>query len=159
MALFFGTHQNKLDAKGRVSIPAPFRTVLKKRSHAGEGSPTATVYLRRSHKFPCIEGWTELGFEELSERLASGHDQYSPEHEDIMIAMFGDVCAVETDREGRILLPAELVEHAVLNDNVTFIGARNIFQIWEPAAARQRQAEAREQFRKAQLTIPVGPSA
>src|SRR5215469_5490513 len=60
MALFIGTHQNKLDAKGRVSIPAQFRSALKKMSHAGEGAAVATVYLRPSHQNACIEGWTEF---------------------------------------------------------------------------------------------------
>jgi len=74
MALFIGTHQNKLDAKGRVSIPAQFRSVLKKMSHAGEGAAIATMYLRPSHQNPCIEGWSELGFEALSAPVAEGYN-------------------------------------------------------------------------------------
>ncbi|HYZ24118.1 MAG TPA: division/cell wall cluster transcriptional repressor MraZ [Rhodopila sp.] len=155
MALFIGTHQNKLDAKGRVSIPAQFRSVLKKNSHAGEGAATATMYLRPSHQHACIEGWTEFGFEALSEPVARGFNQFSAEHEDFVMALFGDACALETDREGRVLLPAELVAHAGLKDNVTFIGTRNTFQIWEPEAGRRRLAEARERARDRQYSIPA----
>lgn len=155
MALFIGTHQNKLDAKGRVSIPAQFRSVLKKNSHAGEGAATATMYLRPSHQHACIEGWTELGFEALSEPVARGYNQFSAEHEDFVMALFGDACSLETDKEGRILLPADLVTHASLKDNVTFIGARNTFQIWEPEAGRRRLAEARERARERQFSIPA----
>ncbi len=61
MALFIGTHQNKLDAKGRVSIPAQFRSVLKKMSHAGEAALSHRWCLRPSHQNPCIEGWTRIG--------------------------------------------------------------------------------------------------
>ena len=159
MALFIGTHQNKLDAKGRVSIPAQFRSVLKQKSHVGEGAATATMYLRPSHQHPCIEGWTELGFEALSEPLAQGYHQFSPEHEDFVMALFGDACALETDKEGRIMLPANLVAHAGISDNVVFIGTRNTFQIWEPEAGARRQAEARENARAANFTIKTGSAA
>ena len=155
MALFIGTHQNKLDAKGRVSIPAQFRSVLKKNSHAGEGAATATMFLRPSHQHACIEGWTEFGFEALSEPVARGFNQFSAEHEDFVMALFGDACGLETDKEGRVMLPAELVAHANLADNVTFIGTRNTFQIWEPDAGRRRLAEARERARERQYSIPA----
>jgi MraZ protein len=153
MALFIGTHQNKLDAKGRVSIPAQFRSVLKKMSHAGEDSAIATMYLRPSHQHACIEGWTEQGFEALSTPVAEGYNLFSPEHEDFVMALFGDACLAETDKEGRIMLPANLVAHAGLSDNVMFIGARNTFQIWEPEAGTRRLAAARENAKAAGFSV------
>jgi MraZ protein len=156
MTLFIGTHQNKLDAKGRVSVPAQFRSVLKKMSRAGEGAAVATMYLRPSHQNPCIEGWTELGFEALSAPLAEGYSQLSKEHEDFVLALFGDACATETDKEGRIMLPPNLVAHADLTDNVMFIGSRNTFQIWEPEAGNRRLAEAREKTKAAGFTLKPG---
>jgi MraZ protein len=153
MALFIGTHQNKLDAKGRVSIPAQFRSVLKKMSHAGEAAAIATMYLRPSHQNPCIEGWTELGFEALSAPVAEGYNLFSQEHEDFVLALFGDACAMETDKEGRIMLPPNLVAHAELTENVMFIGSRNTFQIWEPEAGARRLAEAREKAKASGFTV------
>jgi len=158
MGHFIGTHQNKLDAKGRVSVPASFRSVLKKMSRAGEGALVAPLVLRPSHQYPCIEGWTEMGFEALSAPLES-YNQFSTEHEDFVMALFGDACAMETDKEGRILLPAELVAHAGLTDNVVFIGTNKTFQIWEPAAGARRLAEARERVKAAQLTLRTGAAA
>src|SRR5258708_114820 len=111
MAQFIGTHQNKLDTKGRVSIPAPFRSVLKLMSHAGEAAPVAPLVLRPSHQYPCIEGWTQKGFEALSTPL-EGYDQFDLEHEDFVMALFGNACPMETDKEGRIGLPAQLAAHA-----------------------------------------------
>ncbi len=160
MALFIGTHQNKLDAKGRVSIPAPFRSVLKKMSRAGEAAATASMYLRPSHQNPCIEGWTEQGFEALSAPVEQGYSLFSPEHEDFVMALFSEACAMETDREGRIMLPAELVQHAGITDNVVFIGTRNTFQIWEPAAGQRRLTEAKEKAKAAGFTLrPASPAA
>jgi MraZ protein len=156
MALFIGTHQNKLDAKGRVSVPAQFRSVLKKMSHAGEGAAVATMYLRPSHQNACIEGWTELGFEALSAPLAEGYNQFSQEHEDFVLALFGDACSMETDKEGRIMLPDSLVAHAGIKDQVVFIGSSNTFQIWEPEAGARRLAEAKEKARAAGFTVNTG---
>jgi MraZ protein len=153
MALFIGTHQNKLDAKGRVSIPAQFRAVLKKMSHAGEGAPVATMYLRPSHQNACIEGWTELGFEALSAPVAAGYNLFSSEHEDFVLALFGDACLMDTDKEGRIMLPEALLAHAGLTEGVVFIGTRNTFQIWEPAAGARRLAEAKENTKAAGFTV------
>jgi MraZ protein len=159
MGHFIGTHQNKLDAKGRVSIPAPFRSVLKKNSHAGEAAAVATVYLRPSHQHPCIEGWTEFGFEALSEPVARDYSLFSPEHEDFVMALFGDACALESDKEGRIMLPDTLIAHAGITEAVTFIGTRGNFQIWEPAAGAKRLAEAKERARASGFTLRTQVSA
>jgi MraZ protein len=156
MALFLGTYQNKLDAKGRVSIPAPFRAALKQMSRAGEGAPVAPLVLRRSHQYPCIEGWTQKGFEDLSAPLEN-YNQFSQEHEDLALALFGDACEIETDKEGRIVLPPDLVEFAGLGEAVTFIGASKTFQIWEPAAGARRQEEARAAVRAGQLSLRTAP--
>jgi MraZ protein len=156
MALFIGTHQNKLDAKGRVSVPAQFRSVLRKMSHAGEGAAVATMYLRPSHQNPCIEGWTELGFEALSAPVAEGYNQFSQEHEDFVLALFGDACLLESDKEGRVMLPPKLLAHAGVTENVVFIGSRNTFQIWEPEAGERRLALAKENTKAAGFTLRTG---
>lgn len=157
MAVFSGTFRNGLDSKGRVSIPAPFRSILKRNSRAGEGADVATMYLRRSHQYPCIEGWTENGFEALSEPVGDEYDQFSPDNDDISVALFADVVQLETDREGRIVLPADLVRFAGLDKTVMFMGSRNIFQIWEPEAGERRIAEAREKVRAKLLTVKTRP--
>lgn len=156
MAFFIGTHQNKLDAKGRVSIPAQFRSVLKKMSHAGESAAAATMYLRPSHQNPCIEGWSELGFEALSAPLAEGFTQFSQQHEDFVLALFADACAMETDKEGRIMLPPNLAAHAGLTENVVFLGTLNTFQIWEPEAGARRVAKAKETAKAAEYSVRTG---
>jgi MraZ protein len=153
---FSGSHHNKIDAKGRVSVPAPFRAILKKFSRTGEDNPVTPLVLRPSHKFPCIEGWTEIGFEALSAPL-NAFDQFSPEFEDLSIGLFGDACTMETDKEGRIVLPADMLAYAGLSDNVVFIGANNIFQIWEPEAGARRIAEAKARIRTLTLRNGTAP--
>ncbi len=150
MSQFLGTHQNRLDTKGRVSIPASFRTALR----AGSGNDTVTsLVLRPSHKHPCIEAWPVDAFAALATPL-DRLDVFSDEHDDFATALYADAYPMDADKEGRIILPAPLVEHAGLNGVVEFMGTGRNFQIWEPDAAARRRAEAREasRNRKAGMT-------
>jgi MraZ protein len=149
MSHFLGTHTNRIDAKGRVSIPAPFRAAL--RALAVEGAPA--LVLRPSHKYACVEGWPARIFDELRvplERL----DQFGEDHEDLVHFIYSDAYPVESDKEGRIVLPDGLAQHADLSDTVVFMGLGRTFQIWEPQAAERRRAEARERARTRHLTLP-----
>lgn len=150
MSHFLGTHQNRLDAKGRVSVPAPFRAGL--RALAGEGAAVSIV-LRPSHKHPCVEAWPASTFDALANPL-DRLDLFSEDHDDLAAALYADAFPVESDREGRIVLPEPMAAHAGIADTVVFMGLGRIFQIWEPAAAERRRAEARERARARGLTLP-----
>ena len=152
MSHFLGTHQNRLDAKGRVSVPAPFRTALRS---GGEGESPVTLILRPSHKHPCIEGWPTARFEALAAGL-NKLNQFSDAHEDMAASLYADAYPVEADKEGRIVLGDELVEHAGLTSQVTFMGLGDIFQIWDPSAAKKRRDEARSGARLRDLSLPGG---
>jgi MraZ protein len=158
MTHFLGTHQNRLDAKGRVSVPAPFRAALRQdRENNGNGHG-AQLVLRPSHKHPCIEAWPAEAFTALAEPLER-FDVFSEEHDDLASTLYADAYPVETDKEGRIVLPDPLIAHAGLGESVVFMGLGRIFQIWEPQAAERRRAEARERARTRGLTLAgTGPS-
>ena len=149
MTAFLGTHLNRLDAKGRVSVPAPFRTALRSSSVTG----TAALVLRLSHKHPCIEAWPEAVFQTLAAPL-DRLDLFSEAHDELAAALYADAWPIEADREGRIVLPESCVAHAGLGEQVAFLGLGRIFQIWEPGAAERRRAEARENARTRGLTLP-----
>ena len=149
MSQFLGTHQTKLDAKGRTSVPAPFRAALKRASEAG----TAALILRPSHKHPCIEAWPAEVFDTLATPLES-MALFADDSDDLTTALYADAWPVEADKEGRIVLPDSLVQHAGLTDSVVFMGLGRQFQIWEPAAAARRTAEARDRARTRGLTLP-----
>ena len=158
MTHFLGTHQNRLDAKGRVSVPAPFRAALRALANGragGNGEDTAALVLRPSHKHPCIEGWPAASFHALAEPLER-LDMFGEDHDDLAAAIYADAHPLEADREGRIVLPDALVAHANLSDTVVFMGLGRLFQIWEPQAAERRRLEARERARNARLTLPAG---
>jgi MraZ protein len=140
MNQFLGSHQNRLDAKGRVSVPATFRAVLRE---TGDVNGTGVqLVLRPSHFHACIEAWPASRFATLATPL----EHYSPlstEHEDLAASLYADAYQVEADKEGRIVIPDQLATHAGLREAVVFMGMGGTFQIWEPGAAERRRAEAR----------------
>lgn len=148
MSHFLGSHTNRIDAKGRVSIPAPFRAAL--RMLVPDGIP---LVLRNSHNYACVEGWPTPFFDELATPLQR-LDMFGEDHDDLANTLYADAYPVESDKEGRIILPDALVQHASLSDTVIFMGHGRTFQIWEPAAAERRRAEARERARARRLTLP-----
>ncbi len=150
-----GTHQNRLDAKGRVSVPAPFRAALKAKADAAGDPDAGEMVLRPSHVHPCIEAWPAGVFYALAAPL-DRLDLFSQAHDDMAAALYADAISIETDKEGRIVLPDSLVAHAGLQDSVVFMGLGRIFQIWEPQAAERRRVEAREHARSRGLTLPGG---
>jgi MraZ protein len=158
MTQFLGTHRNRLDAKGRVSVPAPFRAAMK--AHADKaGDPQAgTIVLRPSHKHACVEVWPQPEFEALAAPL-SGVDLFSDAHDDLATALYADAFPAEADKDGRILLPGELIAHANLTDAVVFMGAGRIFQMWEPEAAERHRAAVRARTLERGLTLPARVSA
>lgn len=162
MTHFLGSHQNRLDAKGRVSVPAPFRAALRGQNggdqSGGDHNGMGPVVLRPSHTHPCIEAWPAAVFQQLATPLES-LDLFSDAHDDLAAALYADAYPVDADKEGRIVLPETLVAHAGLTDAVVFMGLGRIFQIWEPSAAERRRAEARDRARLKGLTLPGTPSA
>ncbi len=147
MALFLSTTLNKLDKKGRVSVPASFRAGLVGQDFQG-------VVLFRSSTLPALEGFDWATMSELSKRL-DHFDLFSESQDDLATAIFGDSVALSFDQDGRIVLPEVLMVHANLKDEVAFVGLGRKFQIWHPKALEARRAEAQSNIRKKGLTIPA----
>jgi MraZ protein len=153
---FLGSHLNRLDAKGRVSVPASFRGALKSLDANQEGS--VSMILRPSHNYPCIEAWPKPFFDRLAQSL-DRYELFSREYDDLAAAIYGEAYPTDSDKEGRIILNEMLLAHAELTDNCIFMGTGPTFQIWEPAAARRRAAEARQNVNARGLTLPGNAQA
>jgi MraZ protein len=146
MTQFLGTHENRRDGKGRVSIPASFRAALR----GPDG--TARLILRPSHKYDCIEGWPAAAFHAMAAPLDE-MPTFDDDEENLALSLYAEATEHEPDKEGRIVLPADLAAHAALVEAVAFIGVGKHFQIWEPEAGRRRIAEARAAARDRHLTL------
>lgn len=103
---------------------------------------------------PCIEAWPAGAFSRLTQPL-DRLDMFSDEHDDLAAALYADAYPLDPDREGRIIIPDFLREHAGITESavVAFMGVGRTFQIWEPEAARQRREDARQRSRR--ISIPA----
>ena len=131
MARFTGTYVNKVDKKGRVSVPAPFRATLE-----ALGAPV--VNLKPSADRQALDGVTEAYMDEVQRRL-DAMDLYSPEREALEIREFSETQQLQMDPEGRIILPRHMLDLAGITESVAFMGMGSRFQIWEPEALKAHQ--------------------
>ncbi|MDB5478632.1 MAG: mraZ family protein [Alphaproteobacteria bacterium] len=146
MALFLSTHTNKVDAKGRVSVPAGFRATLAEQAFPG-------VVLIPSNKFAALEGFDMGMIQEISTRLDK-FDLFSDTQDDLAATIFANATPLGFDDTGRIGIPKELLAHANITDNAVFVGLGTKFQIWEPGAFAARKEQAAAQVQSKGLTIP-----
>lgn len=136
MALFLSTYTNKIDKKGRVSIPAPFRSVLQTQHFNG-------VIAYPSFVYDCIEACGMDRIEKLSETIDL-MDPYSEERDAFAASILGGSQQLQLDETGRVLLPKELIDFAKLDEQAVFIGKGQTFEIWSPKAFEAYSAKARD---------------
>lgn len=149
MGLFLSTFVNKVDKKGRVSVPATFRATL-------SSLPFAGIVAYRSFTTACVEGCGIDFMERLSDS-AQEFDAFSTEQENITALIFADARQLAWDPEGRIMLPEDLIAHAGLTETCAFVGKGKTFQIWEPQAYKQVEAEIRARALQNRPTLPLKP--
>ena len=137
MDRFVSTFTNKIDAKGRVSIPAPFRAVLERDGYGGG------IYCYPSLDAPALDAGGERLAQKIDGLLAELPD-YSDERDELSVALYGEVQVLSIDGDGRIVLPESLRTHAGLSASVTFVGLGDKFQMWEPERFAERRRRARE---------------
>ena len=139
MALFTGTFENKIDRKGRVSLPADFRTELPN----GDGR---VVYVYRSPKWAALEACDKNFMQRLADSLDQ-LDMFSDEEDDLGATLVADARRIVLDGEGRFILPTLFIDFVGLDDRAVFVGRGSRFQIWAPAAFAEYLTTARKQAR------------
>jgi MraZ protein len=144
--LFLSTYVNKVDRKGRVSVPATFRSTL-----ATNREPNVVV-LFPSNRAPALDGAGSNYVEEMKDRLEA-FDQFSDEHENLSL-LFAEAHPLTMDGEGRIVLPEPLKDHAQITTDVAFVGLGAMFQLWEPDRYAEHRAAVRERSRRQGTTLP-----
>lgn len=149
MAVFIGTFENKVDRKGRVSVPVQFRQMLAGQSFQG-------IVAFRSYRVDAIEACGIDFMERLNDSVSS-MDLFSDAHDDLAAIIFADSQQLPFDGDGRIVLPPRLAEHAGIGERAAFVGKGSIFQIWEPDALEAHKEEARARARSQGLTLPLRP--
>lgn len=134
-SLFLDTTVNKVDAKGRVSIPADYRALL-------EQQETELVAFR-SFTSPCIECRTSEMMEKMANDIENTFDAFSNEQDDMTGLIFSDAKEFPFDSTGRIVLSEKLIRHAGITDKALFVGKGRTFQIWNPDTYQEKEEEMR----------------
>jgi MraZ protein len=143
---FVATFTNRLDQKGRVSVPAPFRALLAQEGQDG-------LYCYPALDRAAIDGGGAALKNAIAKRL-SVFETFSEDHESLTTAFYGDSKVLKIDSDGRVVLPPEFRDYAGIADTAVFVGQGYKFQIWEPERFAERQREARAHLR--QVTRGLG---
>ena len=134
--LFLSTYTNKIDKKGRISVPSSFRASLMRDNFSG-------VIIYESIRSKCIEGCSLERLEHLSNSIDS-LDPYSDERDAFATIILGGSIKLSFDSEGRIVLPDSLIKFANLQKEACFVGNGQIFEIWNPKEYQQHYSEAKK---------------
>ncbi len=140
MDRFVSHFTHRLDAKGRVSIPAPFRAVLARDGFDG-------LYVHPSLEATALDCGGHALLHEI-DALLLRLSPYSEERDLFSTALLGTSEILKVDPEGRVGLTETLKTYAGIGSELTFVGQGHKFQIWEPGRFRAHLEEAKNRVRE-----------
>lgn len=131
--MFFGEYQHSLDAKGRLIMPAKFRTELGPKFYLTRGLDG------------CLFGYTAQGWELLQAKLQT-LPLARKEARTFMRFFYAAALECEFDKQGRIKLSPTLIDYAALDDKCMIIGVANRIEIWSNERWQEQNAAALTKF-------------
>ena len=145
VALFMSTYVNKVDRKGRVSVPATFRTAISDQSFDG-------IVAFPSLDYEALEA---AGIDRL-EAVSSGLVELEkPDEQQILATLIlARSQRLPFDPEGRIVLPEKFTAHAHITESAAFVGLGPTFQIWEPNRFAEHEAALLDRARRQGMRMP-----
>ena len=134
--MFLSTYENKLDKKGRVSVPASFRSYLSNLGYTG-------IVCYPSFNHECIEAWPQDRLEKITNSIDS-LNPFDEKKDYFATSILSESINLQFDSEGRIQITPKLLKHAKIKNSMLFVGQGKTFQIWEPALFEKFRANARK---------------
>ena len=134
--MFLSSYENKLDKKGRVSVPASFRSHLSNLGYNG-------VICYPSFNNQSIEAWPQDRIDKISNTI----DSLSPFEEKrdfFATSILSESINLQFDSEGRISITSKLLKHAKIKNSMLFVGQGQTFQIWEPITFEKFKVTAKK---------------
>ena len=123
MGFFTSEYECKLDAKGRLVLPAKIKASLPDTS-AGE------LVVRRGFE-PCLAVYPHLEYKKIFSRIAS-LNEFNEEYRMLQRNFFRGNVEVELDSNGRFLIPKSMLRYAGLDKEVVVVGLGQRIEIWNP---------------------------
>ena len=134
--MFLSSYENKLDKKGRVSVPASFRSYLSNLGYNG-------VICFPSFNNQSLESWTQDRIEKISNTIDS-LNPFEEKRDFFATSILSESVNLQFDGEGRISLTPKLLKHANIKNRILFVGQGKTFQIWEPKIFEKFKVVARK---------------
>ncbi len=134
--MFLSTYENKMDKKGRVSVPASFRSYLSNLGYNG-------VVCYPSFNNQSIEAWPQDRIEKISNTIDT-LNPFEEKRDFFATSILSESTNLHFDSEGRISLTPKLLKHAKIKNSMVFVGQGKTFQIWEPYAFEKFKTIARK---------------
>ena len=134
--MFLSTYENKLDKKGRVSVPSSFRSYLSKLGYNG-------IICYPSFNNQCLEAWPQDRIEKITNTIDS-LDPFEEKKDFFATSILAESVNLQFDSEGRILLSSKLLKHAKIKTSMLFVGQGKTFQIWEPTLFEKFRVNAKK---------------
>ena len=134
--MFLSTYENKLDKKGRVSVPASFRSYLSNMGYNG-------IICFPSFNNQSIEAWPQDRIEKISNAIDT-LNPFEDKKDYFATSILSESINLQFDGEGRILITEKLLKHAKIKNRMLFVGQGKTFQIWEPTSFEKFRVTARK---------------
>ena len=134
--MFLSTYENKLDKKGRVSVPASYRSYLSNLGYNG-------VICYPSFNNQSIEAWPQDRIEKISSSIDS-LNPFEEKKDYFATSILSESINLQFDSEGRVQITPKLLKHAKIRNSMLFVGQGKTFQIWEPTLFEKFRAKARK---------------
>ena len=134
--MFLSTYENKLDKKGRVSVPASYRSYLSNLGYNG-------IVCFLSFNNQCIEAWPQDRIEKISNAIDT-LNPFEEKKDYFATSILSESINLQFDNEGRIILTSKLLKYSKIKNNVFFVGQGKTFQIWEPTSFEKFRVNARK---------------
>ena len=134
--MFLSTYENKIDKKGRVSVPATFRSYLSNLGYNG-------VVCYPSFNNHSLEAWPQDRVEKISNSIDS-LNPFEEKRDFFATSILSESINLQFDSEGRMSLTPKLLKHAKIKNSILFVGQGKTFQIWEPSIFEKFKVTARK---------------
>ena len=118
-----GTYECKVDAKGRVLLPAPLKKQLTDSLNDG-------FVLKRSVFQPCLELYPMAEWNLMMQKI-NKLNRFVKKNNDFIRRFTAGVKVVEIDNLGRLLIPKDLVAFGNISKDLVLSSAVNIVEIWD----------------------------
>ena len=139
MAFFTGEHECKLDAKGRLVLPARLKSVL-------PAASKKSIIIRKGFE-PNLIIYSLHEFQNIYNRISS-LNEFSSEQRKLKRKLFSSISQVDLDSNGRFLLPKGMIQHCNINKDVILVGMGNVIELWSPSNYNKNLISNSEEFSK-----------